>query len=44
MRQFDFYEFAGLVVPGTAMLAALTTFFPGLDPAGSGLALSYGNG
>ena len=42
MRQLDFYEFAGLVVPGTATLVALMIFFPNLWPMSAGVAPTLG--
>lgn len=30
MRKFDFYEFAGILVPGTLFLAGLVYFWPGV--------------
>lgn len=42
MRQFDFYEFAGLIVPGTTLLVALLVFFPTIVPVASGLSTSLG--
>lgn len=32
MRQFDFYEFTGILVPGAAALAGVLTLVPGLMP------------
>lgn len=32
MRQFDFYEFVGILVPGTIVLVGTVVLFPGWDP------------
>lgn len=42
MKQFDFYEFAGLIVPGTTLLVALVTFFPNILPIASGSSVNLG--
>ena len=42
MRQFDFYEFAGLLVPGTTVLLALAAFFPAIPGGISGSSLGLG--
>lgn len=42
MKHFDFYEFAGLIVPGTTLLVALVTFFPSILPVASGSSMNLG--
>ncbi len=42
MRQFDFYEFAGPIVPGTTVLLALAVFYPAIPNAVSGSPLGLG--
>lgn len=32
MRQLEFYEFAGILLPGTIVMAALVLLFPGWGP------------
>lgn len=42
MKQFDFYEFAGLVVPGTTVLVAVASTFPAAASAFAGTSLGFG--
>lgn len=42
MRRFDFYEFAGLLVPGATVLVAVAAAFPLATSALSGTSLGFG--